>query len=136
MILHAGDFTGPDVYDFLSSLAGGNVFAVCGNMDPPELAKVLPAKRIIDAAEVKIGLIHGWGAPHDLEERIERSFAGDDLDCLVYGHSHNPANHRRHGMLFFNPGSANASIGYLHISGKEVRGEIVRLPGRPAGPPR
>lgn len=127
MILHAGDFVDLRIVDFFRQW---NLVAVCGNMDTGEVRSSLPDKRTIDVSGFKIGLIHGWGPPIGLEKRIKAQFP--PLDCLVYGHTHYPANHKRRGLLFFNPGSPTRSftgrntIGLLSL-GKEIKGEIIKV---------
>ncbi len=138
MVVHAGDFTSPEVYYYLNEMVSGNLVAVHGNMDPPELRSLLPEKRIFKVKGIMIGVIHGWGAPHDLEERIEKAFQGEDVKCIIYGHSHNGANHIRGDTLFFNPGSPTDSransIGFLTIEGDEIKGEIVSVDTLANGP--
>ena len=127
MILHAGDFVDQRIVDFFRRW---NLVAVCGNMDTGEVRSSLPEKRTIDVSGFKIGLIHGWGSPIGLEKRIKAQFP--PLDCLVYGHTHYPANNKRGGLLFYNPGSPTRSltgrntIGFLSL-GKEIRGEIIKV---------
>ncbi len=127
MILHAGDFVDQRIVDFFRRW---NLIAVCGNMDTGEIRSSLPEKRTIDVSGFKIGLIHGWGSPMGLEKRIKAQFP--PLDCLIYGHTHYPANHRRRGLLFFNPGSPTRSltgrntIGILSLE-NEIRGEIIKV---------
>jgi putative phosphoesterase len=125
LILHAGDVVEPQLLHLLPQ----PVLAVRGNLDPPEL----PPWRIVPVAGKRIGLIHGWGAKYDLEARILRVFSGEQVDCIVYGHSHQPACHHVNGILLFNPGSPtdrrNApfhSLGLLTI-GTEIAGEIIAL---------
>jgi len=79
-----------------------------------------------------VGLIHGWGPAEGLEDRILSVFS--DVDIIVYGHSHVPANHIREGILLFNPGTATGysatgehSIGILRLEKEEARGEIIYL---------
>lgn len=129
MVLHAGDITHPSVIDFLQTIAPTH--AVLGNMDDVHLLGTLPLKKVVEAGSFRIGLIHGWGAPDGLEERVEKEF--DDVHCIVYGHTHYPACHYRNGILFLNPGSPTdrrwapyCSIGILHIS-DTLQGRIVRL---------
>ncbi len=129
LILHAGDMVGLPVYEFLQPLG---VEAVRGNMDEGNLKAILPDKKTLTFGGVKIGLIHGWGSAHGLEGRILPEF--DHIDCLVYGHSHKPANHRSDGVLFFNPGSASGigflgkpTIGFIHIDDSEIKGEILEI---------
>lgn len=125
LILHAGDVVDPQLLPLLPQ----PLLAVRGNLDPPEL----PLQRIILLAGKRIGIIHGWGVTYDLEERIVQAFAGEKVDCIVYGHSHQPACHTVNGILLFNPGSPtdrrNApsyTLGLLTI-GADVEGEIIVL---------
>lgn len=129
LILHAGDMVGLTVHEFLQPLG---VEAVRGNMDEGNLKTILPAKKTLTFGGVKIGLIHGWGSAQGLEGRIRSEF--DHMDCLVYGHSHQPANHRSDGVLFFNPGSASGigffgkpTIGFIHIDDSGIKGEILAI---------
>jgi putative phosphoesterase len=128
MVLHAGDIVEPEI---LCAFHDIPVHAVRGNMDSPLID--LPVKRVFSIEGFRIGLIHGWGAPTGLEQRLGREFADEKLDCLVYGHSHMPVCHRREGVLFFNPGSPTRnrrppwpSVGMLEIS-DSIDGRIIRL---------
>lgn len=134
LVVHAGDFTDPSVYFYLNRAMQGKLIAVCGNMDPPELRKQLPERIVFEKFGFKIGLIHGWGGPRDLEERIDRVFRDDGVCCIIYGHSHNSSNYRVDDILFFNPGSPTdryfakgTSIGYLTIQDDKISGEIVPI---------
>ncbi|MFZ7111055.1 MAG: metallophosphoesterase family protein [Desulfatiglandales bacterium] len=128
MILHAGDFVSLEIVSFLGQK---DFYGVCGNMDPPEVKRILPHKRLLKLGEWKIGLIHGWGGPEGIEERIRGEFP--DTDVIVYGHSHRSANHTTGGTLFFNPGAAMGfssdgrhSIGVLTV-GERIQGEIIYI---------
>lgn len=127
-IFHAGDFVDLSIAQYLSSLK--ELVAVSGNMDPEPVRKAFPKKRVIEIEGFRIGLIHGGGAPFGIESRIREEF--EDLDAIVYGHTHTPANHRVKGVLFFNPGSASSSflhrgtLGILHL-GREMTGEILSI---------
>jgi len=125
LIVHAGDLTELSVLD---GLAGKKVMAVCGNMDSPGVRRQLPAQRVFEAAGFKIGLIHGWGGPQGIEERIAQEFEG--VNCIVYGHTHAPVHLKRDGILFFNPGtfsgiggSGSKTVGVLEL-GDTIRGQI------------
>ncbi len=128
VILHAGDITELGV---LESLDGKEVLAVCGNMDSPALRRELPPKRTFQAGTFKIGIIHGWGGPQGIEERIRREF--DWVDCIVFGHTHHPLQAWREGILFFNPGAftgythrGQRSVGLLEV-GEKISGQIIYL---------
>ena len=134
MVVHAGDFTSPEVYCYLHEVTSGNLIAVCGNLDPPELQKLLPQKTVFEKMGIKFGLMHGWGSPHDLEEKIGAQFIHDGVRWIIYGHSHNGANHKRGEILFFNPGSPtdkhfakSNSIGCITLQGNDITGEIVNI---------
>ena len=127
-IFHAGDFVDMTVAEYLSSLK--ELIAVCGNMDPPEIRKAFPRKRIIEIAGFKIGLVHGGGPPFGIESRVREEF--DDVDAIVYGHTHTPADHQVKNIYFFNPGSPTRSsihrptLGILHL-GEKIEGEIINI---------
>jgi uncharacterized protein len=131
LILHAGDLERPSVLDDLELIAP--VSAVCGNMDEQRGAGLAPLKRIVEVEGCRIGLIHGWGAPQDLHLRVRSEFE-PALDCIVFGHSHQPFNSRVAGALMFNPGSPTdrrfapyKSVGILTVDGGGVSGEIIRI---------
>ncbi len=127
-ILHAGDFVDWTVVEYLSSLK--ELIAVSGNMDPPDIRKAFPPKRVIELEGFQIGLIHGGGAPYGIESRIREEF--DDVNAIIYGHTHTPANHQLKNILFFNPGSPTRSfndrgtLGILHL-GEKIEGEIIKI---------
>jgi putative phosphoesterase len=127
-ILHAGDFIHRSIAEYLSSLK--ELIGVCGNMDPLEIQKTFPRKRVIELKGFKIGLVHGGGPPFGIESRVKEEF--DEISTIVYGHSHTPANHQVKNILFFNPGSPTRpfihrpTIGFLHI-GDKIEGEIIKI---------
>jgi putative phosphoesterase len=122
LIIHTGDFVARDVLDGLKRL--GEVKAVAGNMDSEELKRILPEKETLVIEGKRVGIIHGWGSPYGIDDRVGGMF--DDVDIIVYGHSHYSQNELKKGILFFNPGQAKNSFGILTI-GQEVRGEIINL---------
>jgi hypothetical protein len=128
LILHAGDLVDLSVLDMFE---GKEVKAVFGNMDYPSVKEKLPEQLIFEVKGCKLGLIHGWGAPWGMEKKILERLG--KLDCIVYGHTHKPANHKIDDVLFFNPGSAvdrrfaaSRTIGILEID-KEVVGRIIDI---------
>jgi uncharacterized protein len=127
-IFHAGDFVDWSIAEFLSSQK--ELIAVCGNMDSREIGKAFPQKRVIELKGFKIGLIHGGGSPFGIESRIRGEF--DEVDAIVYGHTHTPANHQVKNIFFFNPGSPTrsfihrATLGLLYL-GEKIEGEIIKI---------
>lgn len=127
-IFHAGDFVDWSIADYLSSQK--ELIAVCGNMDSRDIEKAFPKKRIIELQGFKIGLIHGGGSPFGIESRIKGEF--DEVDAIVYGHTHTPVNHQLKNVYLFNPGSPTrsfihkATLGILHL-GQKIEGEIIQI---------
>lgn len=129
LILHAGDLIHADV---LEALGVKRVKAVQGNMDLPSVKRILPDKAVLEVGGFKIGLIHGWGGPQGLEEKLLDIIGR--VDCLVYGHTHEAVNKtNKEGVLIFNPGSATdrrqarrRSIGVLTVD-KAITGSIIQL---------
>ncbi|RKY37717.1 MAG: hypothetical protein DRP78_00355 [Candidatus Omnitrophota bacterium] len=131
MILHAGDLIEVSVLTDLAKITN-NVIAVAGNMDLPCVRTKLPQKRIISAGKYKIGLIHGWGSYENLPEQICNEFK-NDVDIVVFGHSHLAYNEKIGRRLFFNPGSATdkffspyVSVGILELTDK-INAAIIKL---------
>ncbi len=128
IILHAGDVVESAVLDYF---ADREVMAVAGNMDSHHLKNLYPFKRVFPIKGFRVGLIHGWGSPVGIEDRIRKEF--DDVDILIYGHTHNPASHTKDGVFFFNPGSptckrfaAHNTIGILEI-GERINPRIITI---------
>ena len=132
IILHAGDLVNLSVFEGLKKLSP-KVYAVRGNMDPPDVKRALPEKTIIQVKQFRIGLTHGRGAPPDLLPTVKKIFKGEALHCIIYGHSHVARNEFIEDILYFNPGSPTDkffapynSCGILEID-KEIVGRIIKL---------
>ena len=89
-------------------------------------------KEVFNVGRVKVGLIHGYGAPANLVETVRGEFK--DVDAIIFGHSHSALNIVKDGILFFNPGSPTDKIfaqtntyGILEVTGKKIEGKIVRI---------
>ncbi|WP_132006036.1 metallophosphoesterase family protein [Mesobacillus foraminis] len=104
LILHAGDWQTMEVYQEFKKL--GKVIGVTGNVDTPELGRFLNSKEIIIAGGYRIGLVHGHGSGRSTEKRAKAAFSRDEVDCIIFGHSHIPLLKTEDGLLMFNPGSA------------------------------
>jgi len=128
LILHAGDITDPAVLDELSAIAP--VEAVAGNMDDPSLLG-LPYKKVLTLGRFRVGLIHGKYRIDVQQSLIRGEF--DDVDLIVYGHSHTPFWGTVGGTLFLNPGSPTDnrhapyhSVAVLEV-GETLSAESVRI---------
>jgi len=96
-ILHAGDVGDPAVLEALAALAP--VTAVRGNCDRGADLARLPASEFVDLDGLGAYVLHDLAAL-DLDPRA----AGAGL--VVTGHTHQPAQAWRDGVLYLNPGSA------------------------------
>jgi uncharacterized protein len=128
MILHAGDMVDIRI---LKIFGDREVKAVCGNMDNQTVRQKFPEHLLFEIKGFKFLLVHGWGSPWGLEEKISARFK--DVNCIVYGHTHKPANHKKDNVLFFNPGSAvdrffnsSQTVGILEID-KDISGRIIKI---------
>jgi len=102
LIVHAGDVTGAAFLDELRAL-GPPVEAVQGNMDDPRVRRELPEERVVEAGEVRIGVVHIPGPLAGREARLVARFPG--CDAVVYGHTHVPQAELHGGVWILNPGS-------------------------------
>lgn len=132
MIIHAGDLVNLKVLEELQS-ACPKVVAVYGNMDPQEVALKLPQKEIITIGDFRIGLMHGRGAPSGLISQLNEEFRNDNVDAIIFGHSHQPLCEKIGKILFFNPGSATDKVfapynsyGIIEVKDK-IEGRIIKI---------
>lgn len=130
IIVHCGDFEVVSAYEYLKQL--GQVVAVRGNMDEPALNQILPKMVTFEVAGRNIGVVHGWGAPRDLAERVVDLFSG--VEAVIFGHSHHPYQEVKNGILLFNPGSPTDGVhapyntyGIMDVAAEGIEARIVRV---------
>ena len=149
-IIHAGDISLKSALIPLQEIAP--VTAVRGNRDLL-IFDNLPWTQTLNVEGVTIGVAHGHGSwPRYIHDRAQLFFGSlkkfsyyeniargmlPDTKVVVLGHNHAPANYWIEDQLVFNPGSPahpnpavpnlKPSIGYLHVDGHNVEGEIVFL---------
>ena len=103
-IAHCGDITESFALDLLAEIAP--VVAVAGNNDGTKLHEALGEKTILEVGGARIGIVHGHaGKGKSTPDRAFSAFAGEEVDAILFGHSHIPYKARRDGILLFNPGS-------------------------------
>lgn len=132
MVIHAGDLVDLSVLEKLKTICP-NIKAVYGNMDPHEVKKNLPEKEIIQVGNYKIGLMHGYGAAHNLIDLMSEAFKNDHVDIIIFGHSHAGSSEKKGDVLYFNPGSPTDKIfspynsyGIIEINAK-IEARIIRI---------
>jgi len=127
--------------------------AVAGESDSDEVQHLVDEKRVVSFGERRIGMIHGhqFKARHGgLFDSLQRwlglrpraaafeafllgQFADDQVDAIVFGHTHQPYVRMHGNILLFNPGSAAAvpahrpSVGILNVGARNITGKIVYL---------
>jgi putative phosphoesterase len=97
LIIHAGDVGDHKVLEALESLAP--VIAVRGNVDTEEWATKVPPTAVLKAGAVRIYVLH------DVKE-LNLNSIPSGVSIIVSGHSHQPGQATRDGILYINPGSA------------------------------
>lgn len=131
-IVHCGDINEESVLVELETLAP--VYAVSGNTDPWLVWNTLPDTRILTLCGVRVGVHHGDGPGRARDNALAR-FDANDVDVVLYGHSHCPEESRVGGIYCFNPGSptrprcsAYGTVGVLVVQGPgTVTGSWIRL---------
>lgn len=130
MILHAGDVTSQEVIEKLEEIAP--VTAIQGNTDRI-VGLNLPKTAVVEAEELKIGVIHGEVYPRADTQQLHYLAKQLDVDILVSGHSHQPKVEKVGDVLLINPGSptvprlADRTVMILEINKKEVDVELVKV---------
>ncbi|HEY6250759.1 MAG TPA: metallophosphoesterase family protein, partial [Candidatus Angelobacter sp.] len=124
-IIHAGDIGAPEIIPALEKIAP--VTAIRGNVDREPWTKRFPETEMVELAGLHIYVIHDLNAL-DLNPRAA-GFA-----AVISGHSHQPNQEAKGGVLYFNPGSAGPrrfklpiSVGRLEIGDGKVTGKIIDL---------
>lgn len=103
LILHAGDWIHPDVASLFERIAP--IDGVAGNNDGNEIIHRFGLSKIIELKKYRIGMVHGDGFRKTTEIRAFETFANQDVDVIIFGHSHIPLERHHQGILLFNPGS-------------------------------
>ncbi len=125
LIIHAGDIGAPEILDALAQIAP--VHAVRGNVDKGKWAGKLPLTEVVQAGGAQIYVLH------DIKQ-LDLSPRAGGFAAVISGHSHQPSQQVRDGVLYLNPGSAGpkrfrlpVTAGKLHIGNGAIRAEIIDL---------
>ena len=132
LILHAGDLVTAEVLDALQA-CGPPVHAVAGNVDDAELRGRLPETLELDAAGVRVAMVHDAGPAKGRLARLRRRFP--EAGAVVFGHSHIPLHEAAEdGFQIFNPGSPTDrrhqpvhTMGVARAEAGDVEFELVEL---------
>lgn len=124
-IIHAGDVGNPAILDRLAEIAP--VTAVRGNIDKGAWAKKLPETNVLEVGSVSIYVLHNL-------DTLDLKPEAGGFSAVIYGHTHDPKQETRNGVLYFNPGSAGprrftlpVCVGRLEIEGSSIQARILKL---------
>lgn len=148
IVLHAGDITTLDVLQQLQETVS-LTFAVYGDHDSPEVKTYLQESQVLEFGGLRVGLIHGHPEPRNgINDRIQKILRRDpyhqeylkfilsrfnNVDAIVFGHTHIPFAKVVDSVFLFNPGSINPSngndpsVGLLEITTRGIRGRIIPI---------
>ncbi|WP_296645549.1 metallophosphoesterase family protein [Romboutsia sp. 13368] len=105
LIIHAGDIGKFEVIENLKKIS--NVEFIRGNCDKDK--SIAKEDRIVEIYNKRIYLIH------DIS-KININLKEDNIDIVVYGHSHKPNIYEDNDILYINPGSVGPRRFKLPIS--------------------
>jgi uncharacterized protein len=124
-IIHAGDIGSPEIIPALEKIAP--VTAIRGNVDTQAWARRFAETEVVELEGLHIYVIHDANAL-DLNPKAA-GFA-----AMISGHSHQPKQEIKDGVLYFNPGSAGprrfrlpVSVGRLVIAEGKVSAEMLEI---------
>ena len=128
LILHTGDTGALALLRDLEAIAP--VAAVRGNADPVETLDALPDRVLIHAGARSILLLHGHLGKTAVS--TARRAASDEIDLLVFGHSHQPLIDREGHTILFNPGSPTErrwnphfGIGLITVTDERIAPDLI-----------
>ena len=125
LILHAGDVDNGDCLDKIKQY--GKFLPVLGNMDRGMWSIAIPETRIVEAAGKRIFMIHNL-------QRMPIAPENENIDAVIFGHTHMPELRWDKGIMYLNPGSAGPrrqdkpiSMATMTIDGGQISAGLIRL---------
>ena len=124
-IIHAGDIGAPEIIPELRKIAP--VTAIRGNVDTEAWARGFAETEVVELGGLYLYVIHDANA-------IDLNPKAAGFAAVISGHSHQPKQEMKDGVLYFNPGSAGPrrfklpiSVGRMEIVDGRVSAEILKL---------
>ena len=128
LIVHLGDVNTRSVLEDLAHLAP--LIAVQGNNDDDELAALLPMETTFTVGTHRFGVIHGHGG-RSARQVAREAYLGK-VDCVLFGHSHQPLIEQVDDLVLFNPGSAtdrrwheHFGVGIIDVTAERIAPELI-----------
>lgn len=107
LILHAGDVGKAELLDELRKIAP--VAAIRGNVDTAPWCSSLRETEVVQTEAATFYLIHNIA-------ELDLNPSASGIHIVLFGHSHQPAQYKKEGILYINPGSAGPRRFNLPIS--------------------
>jgi putative phosphoesterase len=136
-VIHVGDFISKNVLNGLLKLKGPRFKGVYGNADPQSIRDQVLEKDILEILGKRIGITHpAKGETGELTKKLVlKEFKKDNIDAIVYGHTHEPKIEFIGGILLINPGKGYLEKSYFGPStsfaiitiDKEIKAEIQKI---------
>jgi len=114
--VHAGDVGSRTAYEKLEALTAGNLTAVRGDKDPPDLE--LPTVTTVELGSRSFVVTHQGGGTGDRLQNVREAVLehGGTNAIGVTGHTHYPAEETIDEVRILNPGSATGAFPTTAIS--------------------
>ncbi|MFW9950374.1 MAG: YfcE family phosphodiesterase [Candidatus Thorarchaeota archaeon] len=136
-IIHVGDYISEDVLRGFQTLKKNFFTGVYGNSDPLIIRNCLKPKEVIQISNLRIGITHPYfgGPDSSFETKIFKLFVQENLNVIIFGHTHDPRIFIKNRIMLINPGKGyldnqsinpKASIALLEI-GKNPIAKIVQI---------
>lgn len=125
LIIHAGDIGSMTVVNSLENCA--KLEAIRGNMDRDRTWDEFPDEKLINVLDLRILIVHRL--PYDYKKIAKEN----DIDILIYGHTHVAEVISRDDLLLINPGSAgkislNKTVVIMEVGDKkEISTKVIKL---------
>jgi hypothetical protein len=124
-IIHAGDIGSPEIIPELRKIAP--ITAIRGNVDTQAWAQSFAETEVVELDGVDLYIIHDANA-------LDLNPQAAGFAAVISGHSHQPKQEVKNGVLYFNPGSAGPrrfklpiSVGRLVIADGNLNGQILEI---------
>lgn len=125
LIVHAGDVGAPEILAQLKTIAP--VFAVRGNVATQPWAQELPLTTMVETSGISLHVLHNL-------QHLDLKPEASGFHAVISGHTHQPEQYERAGVLFLNPGSAGprrfhlpVTLALLDVARKPLRAQIIPL---------
>lgn len=129
-LIHLGDYYKDAEILKKTQLSGLDFIMVPGNCD---IVFNVPSEKILEVEGKRILLTHGHN--YDVKNgigRLERKALKENINAVLFGHTHTPLQDLRSGIVFLNPGSisyprgsSDSTYGLLEVSEKRIETRVL-----------